>query len=191
MKIDALEDELFSNWQNFLEPKGVSWPLGEARRLGLLALYSNINKPMSQDDIAGWVQKNGGRYDRQARHLAADGWYIVSGNTRSTRMEISKKMSRDQLMLVSFEIPNPIFIEQLTNSRKWDMTGEDWAKKLKVFSDAKRGCAICGRHFEHYDKGHLDIKKSYSDENIVPNCVECNNWAQARKVITSMSLNRM
>lgn len=181
-KIDDLEDELFVNWQNSLEKLGVSWPSGDARRLGLLALFDNFNEPMTQDEIADWIRERGGRYDRQARHLAADGWYIVSGNRRSTRMQCSSRLNRDQLMLVSIEEANPVWLNELQNSRNWDMSEDDWEHKLRVFEQAGRGCAICGRHFDFYDKGHLDIQKPYTIDNIVPNCVECNNWAQARKL---------
>ena len=34
-----------------------------------------------------------------------------------------------------------------------------------------------GRKMGHYDKGHLSQKKSEEKGNIVPMCVECNNWA--------------
>jgi hypothetical protein len=177
-----LEKNMKSQWSDSLEKIGVSWPTGKARRLALLALCSKFNTPMSQDDIAKWVSDQGGRYDRQARHLAADGWYIVSGNRRSTRMQYSPKLKRDQLMLVSVEKANPIWLKELQNSRKWAMSEDEWEKKLRVFKEAGRGCAICGRHFAFYDKGHLDIQKPYTIDNIVPNCIECNNWAQAKKL---------
>jgi hypothetical protein len=181
-RIGDLEDWLFVNWQNSLEKLGVSWPSGDARRIALLALYDNFNEAMTQDEIAEWIDEQGGRYDRQARHLAADGWYIVSGNRRSTRMQCSSRLNRDQLMLVSVEEANPVWINELQNSRNWAMSDDDWSQKLRVFEEAGRGCAICGRHFDFYDKGHLDIQKPYTIDNIVPNCVECNNWAQARKL---------
>ena len=177
-----LEIKLFGLWESNLKRSDVSWPTGEARKLALLALYDNFNTPISQDEIAIWIANNGGRYDRQARHLAADGWYIVSGNRRSTRMECSQDLNRDQLMLVSVEEPNPIWVKQLQTSRNWEMSKGDWEEKLQVFERAGRGCAICGRHFAFYDQGHLDIQKPYTIDNIVPNCVECNNWAQARKL---------
>ena len=181
-RVDKLEDELFVNWQNSLEKVGVSWPSGAARRLALLALFDNFNQPVTQDAIAEWIDAQGGRYDRQARHLAADGWYVVSGNRRSTRMQYSSRLNRDQLMLVSVEEANPVWLNELQISRNWAMSEDDWEMKLRVFEKAGRGCAICGRHFNFYDKGHLDIQLPYTIDNIVPNCVECNNWAQARKL---------
>ncbi len=179
---DKLANQLSVKWENSLEDIGVLWPSGEARRLGLLALFANFKNPMTQDEIAAWIEKQGGRYDRQARHLAADGWYIVSGNRRSTRMQYSPNLKRDQLMLVSVEEANPVWLNELQNSRNWEMSEDEWEKKLQVFEEAGRGCAVCGRHFEFYDKGHLDIEKPYTIDNIVPMCVECNNWAQARKL---------
>ena len=176
------ESNLYAVWEKHLQKEGVSWPTGEARKLALLALYEHFNQPMTQDEIANWITHHGGRYDRQARHLAADGWYIVSGNRRSTRMQYSPQLNRDQLMLVSATEPNPIWLRELQISRDWEMSNDDWEAKLRVFEEAGRGCAICGRHFAFYDKGHLDIQLPYTIDNIVPNCVECNNWAQARKL---------
>lgn len=182
MSLENLEATLKSHWMRELDGYGVSWPTGEARKLALLALYEHFNEPMTQDEIANWITHHGGRYDRQARHLAADGWYIVSGNRRSTRMQCAPFLSRDQLMLVSVTEPNPIWLRELQTSRDWEMSEDDWDAKLRVFEEAGRGCAICGRHFDFYDKGHLDIQLPYTIDNIVPNCVECNNWAQARKL---------
>jgi len=140
-------NELKELWQQNLESLGVNWPTGEARRLALLSLYDNFNTPMSQDEIATWIANHGGRYDRQARHLAADGWYIVSGNRRSTRMQCAPALNRDQLMLVSVSEANPIWLNELQTSRDWAMSEDDWEEKLQVFERAGRGCAICGRHF--------------------------------------------
>jgi len=182
MSTEKLNLTLNAIWQEHLCDLGVSWPTGTARNLALLALFDNMNLPMSQDDIAVWMLDRGVRYDRQARHLAADGWYIVSGNRRSTRMQYSPQLNRDQLMLVSATEPNPIWLRELQISRDWEMSNDDWEAKLRVFEEAGRGCAICGRHFAFYDKGHLDIQLPYTIDNIVPNCVECNNWAQARKL---------
>ena len=184
-------NELKELWQQNLESLGVNWPTGEARRLALLSLYDNFNTPMSQDEIATWIANHGGRYDRQARHLAADGWYIVSGNRRSTRMQCAPALNRDQLMLVSVSEANPIWLNELQTSRDWAMSEDDWEEKLQVFERAGRGCAICGRHFAFYDKGHLDIQKPYTIDNIVPNCVECNNWAQARKLSFDFNPNTL
>lgn len=182
MPLELIESLLKSNWNEELKAFGVAWPTGTARKLALLALYDKMNEPMSQDEIATWIANHGGRYDRQARHLAADGWYIVSGNRRSTRMQWAPDLDRDQLMLVSVTEPNPIWVRELQTSRDWEMSEDDWEAKLRVFEEAGRGCAICGRHFAFYDKGHLDIQLPYTIDNIVPNCVECNNWAQARKL---------
>ena len=45
-----------------------------------------------------------------------------------------------------------------------------------------RGCAVCGRHFPHYDKGHLNPELPMTLDNIVPMCVDCNNWAGVSNV---------
>ena len=59
----------------------------------------------------------------------------------------------------------------------------DWEDILDAF--ANRGCAVCGRHFPHYDKGHLNPELPMTLDNIVPMCVDCNNWAGRQMSITS------
>ena len=60
------------------------------------------------------------------------------------------------------------------------MAKGDWGSILDVF--AERGCAVCGRQFPSYDKGHLDPLDSYNPKNVVPMCSECNNWGGVREV---------
>jgi hypothetical protein len=175
-----LEKKLRSYWKSDLKKFDVVFPVGEARLLALLCLYNHLGLPISQDKMFSWINENGGRYDRQARHLGSDGWYLKSGNSRATRLEYDPQMKRDELMLFSIEEPNPIWIKQRKVAREYNLGKSDWDELLKLFST--RGCAVCGRVFEKYDKGHLNPELSYNAENIVPMCVECNNWAGAHDV---------
>ncbi|MBG30640.1 MAG: hypothetical protein CMI31_11660 [Opitutae bacterium] len=174
------KDKLYRKWEKNLKHHGVIFPEGEARLLALLCLYAHFKKPITQDEMVAWIQENGGRYDRQARHLGSDGWFLKSGNTRSTRIKCDQRMRRDELMLHSVKKPNPIWLKQRKISRLYELGKGDWSELLETFAD--RGCAVCGRFVKHYDKGHLDPQRPYSIENIVPMCVECNNWAGAHNV---------
>ena len=69
-----LEINLRSAWKADLKKFEVVFPEGEARLLALLCLYENLGNSISQDRMVSWIEKNGGRYDRQARHLGSDGW---------------------------------------------------------------------------------------------------------------------
>jgi hypothetical protein len=180
--LEILEEELELAWETYLKEHGVKLPAkGKKQRCVLVGLYAHLGRAISQDDLYDWILENyGQKYDRQARHLAAKGWYLVTGKARSSNMEVGAEMNDADLMLVSIEKPNPIFLDKLKIKRKMEMVGGDWKLKLKEFSDAVRGCAVCGRFFDSYDKGHLNPELPYTVENIVPMCVDCNNWAQRR-----------
>ena len=181
VKIKRLTKELKEYWKSNLKAHNVDFPSTESKLLPLLALFDNIRKPLTQDEISAWLSRFGGKYNRQARHLAGnDGWYIVTGNKRSTLMEYDENMSNNQLMLFSVESANPIWINQRKVTRIYELASGDWEDMLAVFSG--RGCAVCGRHFPHYDKGHLNPELPMNLENIVPMCVECNNWAGASNI---------
>lgn len=180
-KIDRIKQELELSWKENLQEHGVNFPNGEGKLLPLLAMYESIGLPLTQDEISDWVSKHGGSYNKQARHLAGvDGWYLVSGNKRSTLMENDREMTRDQLKLQSVYSPNPIWLRHHKLTRIYEMSTGDWEDILIAFSE--RGCAVCGRHFSHYDKGHLNPERSMTIDNIVPMCVECNNYAGARNI---------
>ena len=101
-QLDHLRHKLKSLWTKHLKSHGVIYPTGKSRELALLCLFDHYKKPINQDQISDWFRAHSDtiRYDRQARHLAADGWYLISGNNRSTRMESSGELNRDQLMLL-------------------------------------------------------------------------------------------
>lgn len=174
--INKLKKELKLDWKKYLKKKGVSFPRDSQRLNGILCLYENLNKPLYQDEILLWFEQNNlPTYDRQIRHIADDGWYIVGGNTRSTRYEIDKKLSSNQICLKSIKVPNPKW-ESGNIKRKNFLSAETWEEILNEFKD--RGCAVCGMSIENYDKGHLEFNRPYERGNIVPMCSSCNNWGQ-------------
>lgn len=189
MNIEFLKKDLHRHWQIYLSSHGVIFPEGEKRLLALLCLYAHFEKAISQDQMVAWIRENGGRYDRQARHLGSDGWFLKSGNSRATRLEFDSSLKRDELMLFSITQPNPIWKTQRKIARVYDLNKGDWKDLLDAFKD--RGCAVCGRHFKNYDKGHLNPEKSYSYDNIVPMCVECNNWAGAHDVTFTLDTRNL
>ena len=162
------------DWEKHLKIKGVKFPTG-SKLIELTCLYLNMPNPMTQDEIEQWHQQNNMEYKRQARHLSDFGWYIKSGNRRFTRGEYEKKFRRNQMSLHSIEKPNPVW-DKNNQKRVNNLPETEWEVILDKFK--KRGCAVCGRKMSHYDKGHLLKSKSYKKDNIVPMCVECNNWGQ-------------
>ena len=55
---------------------------------------------MSQDEITQWFIKNL-NYDKQARHIASDGWDIRSGNKRFSQGIIDPNLNYNELILFS------------------------------------------------------------------------------------------
>ena len=162
------------HWKKNLKSKGVKEPSG-SKLVELACLFSYMPNPISQDEIEKWHIKNGKEYKRQARHLADSGWYIKSGNSRFTRGVYEKKFKSNQMSLHSVKKTNPIWSKN-NEKRINNLSSYDWENILKKFN--QRGCAVCGRRMRHYDKGHILKSKSYNKSNIVPMCVDCNNWGQ-------------
>ncbi len=173
-----LKKNLKKDWEKYLKKLEVKFPKDGQRLYGILCLYENLGKPLSQDEMIAWFQKRKlPEYDRQIRHIADDGWYIIGGNTRATRYKVSSDLSHDQICLKTIKEPNPIWSAG-SLKRKNFLKADDWESILEIFKD--RGCAVCGLHFDNYDKGHLlnGVLDSYNINNIVPMCSSCNNWGQ-------------
>lgn len=173
-EIKKLESKLKEHWKTNLEKCGVKFP-SKKKLIELICLFSKMPNPISQDEIEKWHIKNNFEYKRQARHLTDMGWYVKSGDVRFTRGVYEKKFKRNHLSLHSIKEPNPKW-NKYNQKRINNLSELDWNKILEIFK--KRGCAVCGRKKRHYDKGHLLKSGSYNKNNIVPMCVECNNWGQ-------------
>ena len=174
-KHEELKKELILKWQKNLKHKGVKLP-GKSHLNALVCLYHNFKKPVSQDEIANWINKYSlGRYDRQLRHIASKGWYLKTGNKRATNMECDEKIKNDELVLFSVKDPNPIWNKNDVKRKEY-LSSQNWTEILRAFKE--RGCAVCGIKQKNYDRGHLDRSKPYEKENIVPMCTNCNNWGQ-------------
>lgn len=172
--LDKLTSKITILWDTNLKSKGVNLPSG-SKLIELACLFVHMPHPISQDEIEKWHVKYGKEYKRQARHLADAGWFIKSGNTRFTRGVYEKKFKRNQMSLHSVKDSNPVW-NRHNQKRINNLSNLDWKGILKKFKD--RGCAVCGRKMKHYDKGHVLKSKPYDIFNIVPMCVECNNWGQ-------------
>jgi len=175
--LKKLKINLRKDWGKNLKNKNVKFPAEGTQRLyGILCLYENIKKPLTVKEMLQWFELNNlPKYDRQIRHIADDGWYIVGGNKRSTRFEVNTKFSRAQICLQSVKKPNPIWSEKNLKRQNF-LKASTWNQILETFKN--RGCAVCGLKFKNYDKGHLLLDKPYTKNNIVPMCSSCNNWGQ-------------
>ena len=170
-----LESRFKKKWKNGIGSKGVPYPRSR-HKWALMFLFESMPSAKSQEEITTWYLKNNLQpYDRQVRHQAAKGWYLKTGNKRSTNMVVDQGLNPDQIRLVSMDQLNPI---QNFANRTGSVSKLDWDEKVKVYEKERGGCAVCGMKYDHYDKGHLDRSKGMEIENLVPTCTDCNNWAQ-------------
>jgi hypothetical protein len=173
-----LRKKLKKIWATNLKKLGVEYPENTAFEPGLLALFDAMPSALNQDQLTDFYKKHTKRdYNKQLRHLARKGWDIRSGNRRFNQGARESTLKPNQLRLNSVIEANPVWILNKPK-RQGFLSTSSWEEKLALYEH--HGCAVCGQIFESYDKGHLDPTKGYSDDNIVPMCSNCNNWAQDR-----------
>jgi len=170
---------LIRAYERNLRRYGVRWP-DPSQEPALWYLYDNIGQPVSQSAITAFYQKLNLDYNKQIRHIAAKGWFIASGSKRATRFPYDDGLKVTETKLVTVDAPNPVWLQHDRLKRMGRTGAADWSEVLLRYSS--HGCAVCGRRFSHYDKGHLDPSKSEVIENLVPMCTECNNWAGQHNV---------
>ena len=175
-KLEKLYEEIKTLHEDNLKSHRVRLPTKRSKvdRLVLLALYYNLGKPVRQDEIKLWFRKFKMDYVYQGRSLAQRGFYVETGNPRGNYVQPNRELDNRELKLVSMTEPSPTQ-KIKENVRKGNISKLVWDEKLVAFRE--RGCAVCGEKHKNYDKGHLDNTKGVSDENIVPMCSSCNNWA--------------
>lgn len=170
-ELQSLHDELKMKWELNLKIHDVKWPKNREKMLELMCLYNSISSPLTQDELETWIAEKKGHYKRQARHHARHGWYIVSGNKKSHYY--SPGLSRDQLMLVSVEEPNPIEISEIGEDDDKKEHFENLAayfsalrtlQKNKIHDDAYR----CTEWKKLFDYTKLDIDSNQWDSKHVP-----------------------
>jgi hypothetical protein len=174
-RYDSTLEEIHQLWEKNLAEHQMKFFTNRAvlGPIALVALYHNLGKPVTQEELEKWYIAHGRSYKGQARHLAAAGWHVVTGDSRGDHFD--KNLDRNELMLISIEKPNPIWLTMLKVKRDLKASENSWGDRLELFK--QRGCAVCGRIKEKYDRGHLDNTKDSSINNIVPMCASCNNWA--------------
>jgi hypothetical protein len=182
--IESIRDELIGLWYSHLKQFGIRFPTSETRISQLACLYAHYPNAVSQSQMDNWIRKRGGENDRQARHLAWDGWYLQTGRSSSTRMEVNKKLNQDQLCLFSIKNPNPIWVRFHEEEKKIKQLYPHFHLVISKFS--KRGCAMCGTK----SSVMLPYSKIQSESNefdIVPLCRECESWCNKREVTLEIS----
>jgi hypothetical protein len=173
-----LEKELNERWREGLGDQGVRWPTSRVQRAQLVGLYAHFAQPVDKDSLGHFVNAvAGGALDTQARHLRPLGWYVVGsgrGTAEERRLPNGQPMPRGTYALVSLVAPSPEFLRSDRLKRTGRAGAQDWADLCQIY----RGrCAHCGKESRNPDRGHMDPTKPANLQNLLPLCVECNNWA--------------
>lgn len=171
-------DVLHRAWEESLSSWGVRWPTSPVKLAQLVGLSFFVGEPVSKDSLGAFVKATvGGASDTQARHLRADGWYVVGsgrGPAFTNTLSNGIRMPRGTYALASLVTPIPSFVRSDRLKRQGRIGARDW-EELCAYYDGK--CAHCGVKVKNPDKGHMDPEKGYDITNLIPLCVECNNWA--------------
>lgn len=181
-----LISELSGLWYTFLKKYNVRFPTSKIRKLQLMCLFEHYPNSVSQDKMEDWIRKKGGKNDRQARHLAWDGWYIQTGNRSSSRMEVNPNLANDELLLASWETPNPIWQNHHKKMSEIEKKHSGFGKILRKYKS--RGCFVCGMKGDTY-LPYSDYKFEKYQFDVIPLCVECNYWCESKNIKLEVSDN--
>ncbi len=74
----------------------------------------------------------------------------------------------------SISPPHPIFARSDRLKREGRAGVRDWKDLCELYSYK---CAHCGKETRNPDKGHMNPDKPQEIGNLIPLCINCNNWA--------------
>tara|TARA_B100001094_G_C18025443_1_gene717345 strand:+ start:301 stop:960 length:660 start_codon:yes stop_codon:yes gene_type:complete len=160
---------------------GVKLPKeGTQKGQTLLFLYEKkgeiISKEMAEKCVFSRMKKQ--PKDLQSlRHLGKqDGFNILQGGQEYAGVVLK----RGEYVFVGFDKPNEFW-----GFTRRDETGLDWESLKAKYGHA---CATCGaseggkhrytNQIVVLEKGHMDPSKPMSDDNIIPQCKDCNKVAK-------------
>lgn len=184
-------DTLKKDWELYLKPFGVKSITRLTNKSGepilnsvvLCILKKNEGKFVSKKEITSLVSSYTGKiYNdiQQARHLGLQyGW-----NIKQTKVN-----GENGYVLINTTEPHPYF----QNTRRVN-TITDWEGLKQMYNNQ---CAVCGSTEGQYnlkfihkivklEKGHMDPRKSMSDDNIIPMCDCCNQFYKNFAVFDKM-----
>jgi len=192
-QLETVYKEIEALWRKNLEPKGIKLPslyTGKSKKLPthgalqLIYLYCNEKKVVNKNDVQAWIRKtflpNVG--DSQIRHLGAQaGFNFYKGGEFDPNGNVIEGGSRGG---------NGVLWDLVNVCPHWKKH-RDNAVKLDNWEDKKRAynyrCATCFSkegelNFRNpsmktvLQKGHMNCEKQsdMSSENIIPQCLECN-----------------
>jgi hypothetical protein len=178
-------------YEKNLKEKGVKAVTAKSQ-LGqvLCCLFENLGKPVQHEVIRAYVVSKGikvtGADSPQPRHLALQCGYnmLKEGDINPAN---SEKIPKSCFLLMDMD---NVYHGFKPKRRKLEMTTDDW-KSLLVKYDHM--CVNCGsvegqpmRWNKHkitvLQKGHMDPRRSLTEDNVIPQCAMCNQQYKNKAV---------
>ena len=178
MNYEALKEEYISSP---LFSLGVKLPSEHTQKgQTLLFLYENKEKVISKEMAEKCVFSRMNRQPKDLqslRHLGKqDGFNILQGGQEYG----GTLLRRGEYVFLGFDKPNEFW-----GFTRRDETNLDWSSLKNKYSHS---CATCGalegkghrytKQVVVLEKGHMDPSKPMSDDNIIPQCKDCNKVAK-------------
>ena len=178
-------------YEKNLKDKGVK-AVTETSGLGqaLCCLFENLGKPVDIKTIRDYVETKGiklkGADSLQVRHLALQcGYNMLKGG--EINPITSEKIPKSCFLLMDLDSPYHAFKPK---RRKMEMTEGDWVSMMAKYDNM---CVNCGskegelmRWNKHkitvLQKGHMDPRRSLTEDNVIPQCAMCNQQYKNKAV---------
>ena len=178
MNYETMQKEFYNSP---LPALGVRLPKENTQKgQALLFLYENKGKIVSKDvaEASVFSRMSSQPKDLQSlRHLGKqDGFNVLQGGQDFN----GKLLKRGEYVLVGFEKPNEFWGFTRRDESQLDWNG--------IKSKYENTCATCGaregkkhrftKRVVVLEKGHMDPYKPMTDDNIIPQCKDCNKVAK-------------
>lgn len=178
-------------YEKNLKDKGVK-AVTQTSGLGqaLCCLFENLGKPVDIKTIREYVEAKGislkGADSLQVRHLAMQfGYNMLKGG--EIHPANSEKIPKSCFLLMDMDNAYHGFKPK---RRKIDMTPDDWVALMAKYDNM---CVNCGseegkpmrwnRHkITVLQKGHMDPRRSLTEDNVIPQCAMCNQQYKNKAV---------
>ena len=178
-------------YEKNLKDKGVK-AVTQTSGLGqaLCCLFENLGKPVDIKTIREYVEAKGislkGADSLQVRHLAMQfGYNMLKGGEINPAN--SEKIPKSCFLLMDMDNAYHGFKPK---RRKIDMTPDDWVALMAKYDNM---CVNCGseegkpmrwnRHkITVLQKGHMDPRRSLTEDNVIPQCAMCNQQYKNKAV---------
>ena len=172
-----------------LPEMGVNFPKeGTQKSDVLIYLYNHLGIVVKKKDVERDVfteRKENPKDLQDLRHLSKqNGFNILQGGQK----HLGRILKKGEYVLIGFETVNKFW-----SFKRRDTSNLDWESLKKEYDYM---CATCGapedkphRHTHKIvvlEKGHMDPRKEMSNDNIIPQCNDCQIYYKDRAVFDKL-----